>query len=130
MKPFVASVRSAARVVAAIQILAPVLALAGCNGNNRQPIHVQLMPNSVQTLEQGKALPVSATLSNDSGRKGVAWTLAGAGSLAAQTPTSVMYQAPANVTSETRVTVTATAIANSSKGASLTVVLMPLKSAR
>ena len=114
----------------ATRILALVLALAACKGNNRQPIHVQLMPDSVQTLEQGKALPLSATLSNDSQRRGVAWTLAGAGSLAAQTPTSVMYQAPPNVTSEIRVIVTATAMADGGNRASLTVILVPSKSAR
>jgi hypothetical protein len=92
-------------------------------------VSVRLMPNSVQTLESGKSIPISATLSNDSARQGVRWELAGAGSLVAQTPTSVMYQAPANISEMGSVTVTATSIANGKTIASLQIILVPPKKA-
>jgi hypothetical protein len=92
-------------------------------------VSVQLIPNSAQTLEPGKALPISATLSNDPSQQGVRWTLQGQGELVAQTTTSVMYQAPANVSGEVSVTVTAISNANRNKTASLTIILMPPKQA-
>jgi hypothetical protein len=87
------------------------------------------MPNSAQTLEPGKTLPISATLSNDVERKGVTWKLSGAGALVAETPTSVMYQAPSSIGAEATVTVTATPMAKGSRAISLTIVLVPQKSA-
>jgi len=87
------------------------------------------MPNSAQTLEPGKALPISATLSNDRARKGVRWKLSGAGALVAATTTSVMYQAPSSISTQESVTVTATPIAGSSRTTSLTIVLVPQKQA-
>jgi hypothetical protein len=87
------------------------------------------MPNSSQTLEPGKTLPISATLSNDAERKGVTWKLSGAGALVAETPTSVMYQAPSNIGAEANVTVTATPIAKGSRAISLTIVLVPQRAA-
>jgi hypothetical protein len=92
-------------------------------------VSVRLMPNSVQTLESGKSIPISATLSNDSARQGVRWDLTGAGSLVAETPTSVMYQAPANISEMASVTVTATSIANGKRVATLQIILVPPKKA-
>jgi hypothetical protein len=86
-----------------------VLAISACGGNATAT--VDLMPNSAQTLEPGKSLPIAATLSNDPERKGVSWTLAGTGVLVAQTTTSVMYQAPSIISTQESVTVTATPIA-------------------
>jgi hypothetical protein len=87
------------------------------------------MPNSAQTLEPGKTLPISATLANDAKGKGVTWKLLGAGALVAETPTSVMYQAPSSIGADANVTVTATPIAKGSRAISLTIVLMPQRSA-
>src|SRR5580658_10076923 len=92
-------------------------------------VSVQLIPDSSQTLEPGKALPISATLSNDTARQGVRWTLTGEGSLAAQTPTSVLYEAPSRVSERSSVIVTATSIANGNKTASLTIIVVPAKQA-
>jgi hypothetical protein len=103
------------------------MAIAGCGGERN--VSVELMPNSAQTLEPGKTLPIAATLSNDAERKGVTWRLAGAGALVAETPTSVMYQAPSSIGAEANVTVTATPIAKRSRAISLTIILVPLRSA-
>ncbi len=104
-----------------------VLAISGCSGGPN--VSVELMPNSAQTIEPGKTLPISATLSNDAERKGVTWKLSGAGALVAETPTSVMYQAPSSISAEANVTVTAIPIAKGSRAISLTIVLVPQKSA-
>jgi hypothetical protein len=103
------------------------LMVSACGG--APEASVSLMPNSAQTLEPGKALPISATLSNDIERKGVTWTLSGAGALVAETTTSVMYQAPSSINAEASVTVTAIPIAKGSRSTSLTIVLVPQKSA-
>jgi hypothetical protein len=103
------------------------LAVLGCGGG--PAVSVELMPNSAQTLEPGKTLPISATLSNDVKGKGVTWTLSGAGALVAETPTSVMYQAPTSIGAEANVTVTATPIAKGSRAISLTIVLVPQRAA-
>jgi hypothetical protein len=115
------------------------LAISACAGSPKVPaapeasvtptVSVTLMPNSDQRLESGKTLPISATLANDRQRKGVTWTLAGAGALIAQTTTSVMYQAPANITAQEIVTVTATPLAGGRESTSLKIVLVPQKTA-
>jgi hypothetical protein len=102
-------------------LVAMILMVTGCK--SAPAVSVQLMPNSSQNLEAGKTLPISATLSNDSGQQGVRWTLNGQGTLVAQTATSVMYQAPPNVSGTARVTVTATSNADGRGSASLTIVL-------
>ena len=104
-----------------------VLAISACSGG--PAVSVALMPNSAQTLEPGKTLPISATLSNDAKGKGVSWTLSGAGVLVAATPTSVMYQAPFRIDAEANVTVTATPMAKGSRAISLTIVLVPQRTA-
>jgi hypothetical protein len=115
------------RATFSICLLAIVLIALACN--SASSVSVQLIPNSAQTLEPGKSLPISATLSNDLSQRGVRWTLAGQGELAAQTTTSVMYQAPPNIRAEVSVTVTAISNANGSKTASLTIILTPPKRA-
>jgi hypothetical protein len=102
-------------------------AISACSGG--PAVSVELMPNSAQTLEPGKTLPISATLSNDAKGKGVTWKLSGAGALVAETPTSVMYQAPSSVGVEANVTVTATPMEKGSRAISLTIVLVPQRSA-
>jgi hypothetical protein len=106
-------------------LLAIALLAVACNRGS--VVSVKLMPDSDQTLEPGKALPISATLSNDLAGKGVRWNLTGAGALVAQTPTSVMYQAPPNFIEGMSVTVTATPIADGRKAVTLRIILVPLK---
>jgi hypothetical protein len=104
-------------------LAAVVVTLLACRSD--LTVTVQLMPNSPQTLEPGKSLPISATLSSDPSRKGVSWTLKGDGALVAETTTSVMYQAPSSISEKVSVTVVATSIADGSKAASVTIILVP-----
>ena len=129
MKTISSSTRSTHgfRELAVLVCVLVVLAISGCSGGAN--VSVELMPNSAQTLEPGKTLPISATLSNDAKGKGVTWTLSGAGALVAETPTSVMYQAPSSIGAEVNVTVTATPTAKGGRAISLTIVLVPQKAA-
>jgi hypothetical protein len=97
----------------------------GCKSG--PPVSIELMPNSAQTLELGRALPISATLTNDPARKGVTWKLKGQGALVARTATSVMYQAPPDVNEGTQVTITAISVADGGKAATLTIILISPK---
>jgi hypothetical protein len=115
------------RRLALLECVLVGIAVLGCGGG--PVVSVELMPNSAQTLEPGKTLPISATLSNDAERRGVTWKLSGAGTLVAETPTSVMYQAPSTIGAEANVTVTATPMAKGSRAISLTIVLVPQRSA-
>jgi hypothetical protein len=100
----------------------------GCVSRSATSLSVQLMPSSAQSLEQGQTIPISAAVLNDREDQGVTWSLTGVGSLAAETPSSVVYQAPADTTVPVSVRVTATSKAESSKTASLTLWLVaPLK---
>ena len=101
-----------------------VLFLAACGGGGGgtpppPAVTVTLTPSSAQTINPGLILPVAATVTNDSANQGVTWTLAGVGSLANPTTTSVTYSAPGSVTSDQTATVTATSIANSAVSTSL-----------
>lgn len=74
-----------------------------------------------QTINQGHQLSVNATLTGDTTNQGVTWSLSSAvGSLSGATATSVTYNAPGSVTSNTPVILTATSIANSHSTASVT----------
>ena len=103
------------------------LTISACGGASM--VSVELMPNSAQRLESGKSLPISATLANDPERKGVTWSLTGPGTLVAETATSAMYLAPANVTTQQSITVTATPVAGGRGTNSLTIILVPQKPA-
>jgi hypothetical protein len=129
MKTIFSSTRSMRQLgcLAFLMCVLVVLAISGCGGGPN--VSVELMPNSAQTLEPGKTLPISATLSNDVKGQGVSWRLSGAGALVAETPTSVMYQAPLSVNAEANVMVTATPNAKGSRAISLTIVLVPQRAA-
>ena len=103
-------------------LAAIVLTIVGCS--SIAPISVQLTPSSAQTLDQGKSVVIAAAINDGSGR-GVTWTLNGAGSLSAQTPTSVVYQAPPSVTASSTAVVTATSVSEGTQNASLSVNLVP-----
>jgi hypothetical protein len=92
-------------------------------------VSVRLTPNSAQTLDQGKAILISAAVSNSPKQLGVSWTLIGGGALVAQTTTSVVYQAPATISEGASVAVTATSIADGKKTATPTIILVPAKRA-
>jgi len=89
-------------------------------------ISISLLPAAPQTIDQGQQLSINATLTNDTGKKGVTWSLSPAiGSLSNPTSTAVTYVAPGSVTSNTTVTVTATSVASSSATTPLEITVFP-----
>jgi len=89
-------------------------------------VDVTLTPNAPQTVNQATTLDITAAVSNDTNGDGVSWSLSpNVGSLSAETTTSVTYNAPATVSSNTQVTITATSILKSSAVATLEVTVLP-----
>ncbi len=95
---------------------------------NLLPVSIALAPAGPQTLEQSQNTtpsPITATVSNDPGNKGVTWSLTGAGAISGQTATTVVYTAPASITAASTATVTATSAADTTKTTPLTINLVP-----
>lgn len=106
--------------------VAPVVFTVGCASS--PPISVNLSPSSVQSVQQGSTVSISATVANDTSNKGVTWSLSGSGcsgaacgSLTNQSATSVTYNAATAIPSDLTVTITATSVAQASKFASIVV---------
>src|SRR5215510_5791608 len=93
--------------------------LTGCGGSSPPPpnITISFSGGSTQTLGQGQTAAITAIIANDSSGKGVRWSLSGPGSLTQQTSTSVEYDSPASITGNGSATITATAVADSTKSA-------------
>ncbi len=117
-------VRRVAATFVGISTLLFVLVLAGC-GSSSPAITVSLTPSTAQTIDQGQAVNITASLTNDSSNKGVTWSLSGLGSLSSQTPASVTYNAPSTVSTPANVTVTATSAADTSVTATLSIAVNP-----
>ena len=120
-------------------ILVSVACLCSCGGGSSSTkpptVGVSLTPGTALTIVQGQQKSVSVTVSNDSKALGVTWTLSGAGctgaacgTLTNATATSVMYNAPASVTSNMTVSVTATSVADTTKSASVNITVAPMPS--
>jgi hypothetical protein len=89
-------------------------------------ITVSLSPAAPQTVNQGQQFAVNATLTNDTSKKGVMWSLSpNVGSLVGATTAAVTYQAPGSVTTNTLVTLTATSVASSAATATLEITVFP-----
>src|ERR1700682_5238018 len=98
---------------------------AGCQGSAAT---VVLTPNTPQTIGQGRTLPITATVSNDTSHAGVNWSLApamGRGTLGPSSKTKTTYNAPATVSEATTVTVTATSVAFPNQSATLSITVQP-----
>ena len=90
-------------------------------------IIVALTPTTQpQTLDQGKTLAITATVSNDpTPSAGVTWTItSGLGTLTNPTATSVNYNAPANVAANSSVVVTAKSVTDQTKTAAMNINLV------
>jgi hypothetical protein len=81
-------------------------------------------------VQVSQSTPFSTTVQNDSGNKGVTWTLSGSGCSAAScgtltsiTLTSVTYNAPASVPAPATVTLRATSVADATKSSAATVTI-------
>jgi len=87
------------------------------------PISVSVSP-ATANLYGGQTKQFSATVSNDPTNAGVTWSITpttGAGTLSA----TGLYTAPASITAQQNVTVTATSIADGTKTGTATVTLLP-----
>ena len=91
-------------------------------------VSISLSPAAPQTINQGQQLSVNATLTNDTGSKGVTWSLTpttGAGTLTNITSTAVTYVAPGSVAANTAATITATSVTSSAATAKLEITVFP-----
>jgi hypothetical protein len=107
--------------------MALALGLPGCSSSSSSTTTtaiVTLSPSTVQTVDEGESLNITATVTNDVNSEGVTWTLSGVGTLSNNTTTSVTYTAPASVPNNTIVTVTATSRADSSAVGSLSITVV------
>ena len=98
-------------------------------------ISVSLTPSAQTKIDQGQTLNFAATVSNDSGNKGVTWAASGAtcsgvacGTFTNSTTSAATYNAPTSVSANMTVTVQATSVADTTKSASTAVVVSPLPS--
>jgi hypothetical protein len=125
-------------------VLKPLLTLAvifsGCTGTTSStgggsppPVIAVSVVSSATTVQTGQPLSLTATVTNDSGNKGVNWTVAGAGCsgsacgtispTSSASGTAVTYTAPPNAPSPATVTITATSIADGTRSAAATVTI-------
>lgn len=105
-----------------IFVISLPLVLAGCMAGTPKTFHaVVLTPSAAQSVDQGGAVNISASVLNDASNAGVNWSVTGGGTLGATTTTSATYDAPASVSSPTTVTITATSVTYPSSSTSLTV---------
>src|SRR5579872_6973802 len=111
--------------------LALALSIVGlvwwCSCGSNQPsaaslIAVTINPANPPNIDQGQTLQFKASLSNDTANKGVTWSVSGpgcasekCGTLSDVTSTSATYHAPASVSANLSVNVTATSVAAPTK---------------
>jgi len=76
-------------------------------------------------ISQGGSTSITAAMSGANGAAGFTWALAGPGSLSGVTKTSVTYNAPPTVSTETVATVTATSVASPSQMGSTKITVEP-----
>jgi hypothetical protein len=105
--------------------IAFIAALSGCSSVG-SGVSVSLS-SSATTIQQGKTLTVTATVTNGSttgsSNAGVTWSLSGPGELSNISTTSVTYSAPATVSANTTATVTATSVVNTNVSSSVTITI-------
>jgi hypothetical protein len=96
------------------------------------PITVSLKPSAQTNIDQAQTLNFTATVNNDTSNQGVTWSVSGAscsgtacGTFTNPTTTAATYNAPASVSANMTVSVTATSIADTTKSASTPVVVAP-----
>src|SRR5229473_7343450 len=108
--------------------------VSGCGGGQSAPlpISVSISPSAVQTLDQGQPANFSAAVVNDTTAKGVTWSVSGigcagaaCGTISTQSVFSATYLAPAAVSVNLAVKITATAIADSTKSTSASITVVP-----
>jgi hypothetical protein len=112
-----------------ILALGAVVFLAGCGGSAAPPpISVSIAAITAQSVDQGQSVTLAAAVANDTSNKGVTWTVSCAtsacGVMSPETATSATYTAPGTVTATLSVKLTARAVADTSKSASSTLMIV------
>ena len=115
-------------------VISGLLFLTACGGGHSTPptISVSITPSTPTNIDVGQTLNFTATVANDSGDKGVTWSISGTGctgnacgTLTNTTSTKATYIAPATVTANMTVSIQATSAADSTKAHSANVVVSP-----
>jgi hypothetical protein len=96
------------------------LALVGLSGCANPPKSVTVSA-AATTVDPNDTTTLTATVTNDSGSKGVTWSVSGAGALSTQASTSATYTAPAATNAPQSATITATSVADTTKSATVTI---------
>jgi hypothetical protein len=101
--------------------------LAGCSGTPSTFNKVTISPSGTQSIGQNGTIALSASVLNDVHNGGVTFAAspAGTGTLTQLSSTTGTYVAPAAVTAETVVTITATSVDFPNQSATLTVKIEP-----
>ncbi len=104
-----------------------LIQLAACSGTPSTFNKVTISPNGTQFIGQNGSIALSATVLNDTQNGGVTFAAspAGTGTLTQLSSTTGTYVAPAAVTTETVVTITATSVDFPNQFATLTVKIEP-----
>jgi hypothetical protein len=108
-------------------IVASGVVLSGCGGGGSSPalvINVSVAPSSPQAIDQGQKIQFTATVTNDTSSKGVTWSQTGQGALSGQTAGAVTYTSPSSGAAGLAA-VTATAVADTTKTATVNVSITP-----
>ncbi len=99
------------------------------------PMLVSLTPSQTTNIDQNQTVPFTATVSNDSGNKGVTWAVSGTtctgtscGTFTNSAAFTTTYNAPASVSSNLTVTVQAFSVADKTKSAATNLVVSPVPS--
>jgi hypothetical protein len=122
----------------ATEFLIPLLlalVMSGCgngysgNGAGHLSVLVALTTTPPVSMQTGATANVAATVSNDSGNKGLTWSCAPSASCGSFTPAqtasgaATTYTAPANMPAGGSVTITATAVSDTTKSATANVTI-------
>jgi len=103
--------------------VAGLIFLAGCGGGGTPhgvSVAVAVAPAAPQLIHVGDTVPITATVTGDSTNKGVTWSISGPGSLTNTSATGATYDST-GITSNSVAIITATAVADSTATAPLTV---------
>jgi len=118
------------RVLGLIAVCVIFFTNCGTNSPATPQVSVAISSSTQQSIDQGQTVNFTATVTNDSNKAGVTWSLSGSGctgaacgTLSNTTTTAATYTAPASVSADLTVSVTATSKTATSKKASATVVV-------
>jgi hypothetical protein len=108
-------------------LIVAIIQLAACSGTPSTFNKVTITPSGSKFIGESGVIALSSTVLNDKQGGGVTFTItpAGIGTLTQLTSTTASYAAPANVTAQTIVTITATSVDFPKQFATLTVNIEP-----